>query len=364
MTNTWKGGLTLRIFFRVINSILLVAALLAAAFCGYFVYSVMNFPADQYNAQIIEANAQTEKYRADAITAREESEQRLASLRADIRNNGAEAVALADSIDEMKAAQAEKEKKLEEAQTEAMLLTDMPGGVAAARESYALAIRELEDKILSGESDVRICYWTLDDGPSYITENFLNALDAMDHVHVTFFTANGANDAPNEEELLRREMTSGHSVQNHTYSHAYWEGGVVYSSLDNFKDQIRKQDDWLFEVTGFRPGIFRFPGGSAWGRDLLGGAVEAIEELGYQWVDWNCNLYDAGAAENLPTAALETSRAVTQTSEEQIAIILSHDWNPQTLVALKSAVPILQEKGYVFLPLFPESAMMGLVATR
>ncbi len=86
--------------------------------------------------------------------------------------------------------------------------------------------------------------------------------------------------------------------------------------------------------------------------------------MGYQWVDWNCNLYDAGAAENLPTAALETSRAVTQTSEEQIAIILSHDWNPQTLVALKSAVPILQEKGYVFLPLFPESAMMGLVATR
>ena len=364
MTNTWKGGLTLRIFFRVINSILLVAALLAAAFCGYFVYSVMNFPAEQYNAQIIEANAQTEKYRADAITARDESEQRLASLRADIRNNGPEAVALADSIDEMKAAQTEKEKKLEEAQTEAMLLSDMPGSVSAARESYALAIRELEDKILSGESDVRICYWTLDDGPSYITENFLNALDAMDHVHVTFFTANGANDAPNEEELLRREMTSGHSVQNHTYSHAYWEGGVVYSSLDNFKDQIRKQDDWLFEVTGFRPGIFRFPGGSAWGRDLLGGAVEAIEELGYQWVDWNCNLYDAGAAENLPTAALETSRAVTQTSEEQIAIILSHDWNPQTLVALKSAVPILQEKGYVFLPLFPESAMMGLVATR
>ena len=100
----------MRIFFRVINSILLVAALVAAAFCGYFVYSVMNFPAAAYNAQIIEANAQTEKYRADAITARDESEQRLASLRADIRNNGEEAVALADSIDEMKAAQTEKEK--------------------------------------------------------------------------------------------------------------------------------------------------------------------------------------------------------------------------------------------------------------
>ena len=354
----------MRIFFRVINSILLVAALLAAAFCGYYVYSVMNFPADEYNAQIAEANKQTEKYRADTIAAREESAQRLAFLREDIRNNGEEAVALADSIEEMKAAQAEKDVKLKEAQTEAMLLSDLPGGVSAARESYALAIRELEDKILDGKSDVKICYWTLDDGPSYITENFLNAIDEMDHVHVTFFTANGANDAPNEEELLRREMTSGHSIQNHTFSHAYWEGGVVYSNLDNFKDQIVKQDEWLFEVTGFHPGIFRYPGGSAWGRDLLPGSEDVIAELGYQWVDWNCNLYDAGAEENLPSAALETSRAVTQTSEEQIAIILSHDWNPQTLVALKSAIPILQEQGYVFLPLFPESVTMGMVATR
>ncbi len=364
MTNMWKGGLTLRIFFRVINSILLVAALLAAAFCGYYVYSVMNFPADEYNAQIAEANKQTEKYRADTIAAREESAQKLAFLREDIRNNGEEAVALANSIEEMKAAQAEKDVKLKEAQTEAMLLSDLPGGVSAARESYALAIRELEDKILDGESDVKICYWTLDDGPSYITENFLNAIDEMDHVHVTFFTANGANDAPNEEELLRREMTSGHSVQNHTYSHAYWEGGTVYSSLESFKEQIVKQDEWLFEVTGFHPGIFRYPGGSAWGRDLLPGSEDVIAELGYQWVDWNCNLYDAGTEENLPTAALETSRAVTQTSEEDIAIILSHDWNTQTLIAFKSAVPMLQEQGYVFLPLFPESALMGLVATR
>ena len=125
----------MRIFFRVINSILLVAALVAAVFCGYFVYSVMNFPADAYNAQIIEANKQTEKYRADTIAAREESAQRLAFLREDIRNNGEEAVALADSIEEMKAAQAEKVVTLKEAQTGAMLLSELPGGVSAARDS-------------------------------------------------------------------------------------------------------------------------------------------------------------------------------------------------------------------------------------
>ncbi len=186
----------MRVFFRVINSILLTAALLAAGFCAYYVYSYMTFPADRYHAEISATEAETERLRGETVAAREETEQRLDFLRADIRNNGAEAVALADSIDEMKAAQAEKDVKLQEAQEEAALLRDMPGAVENARRQYGLKIRELEDKILSGESEVRICYWTLDDGPTFITKDFLDALDEMgEHVHVTFFTANGANES-------------------------------------------------------------------------------------------------------------------------------------------------------------------------
>ena len=355
----------MRSFFRVINSIFFVAAFLAAAFCAYEVYSVVNFPKADYEAQIAEIKSETEETREKTIAARKDFEDEIAYLRENIRNLGDEGVALADRIEELEAQVDTKTERLAKMQKQAELFDDMPDAVETARKEYGLKIRELEEKIQNGETDVRICYWTLDDGPTYITENFLDALDEMgEHVHVTFFTANQANDSPNEEEMLRREMTSGHSIQNHTFSHSYWEGGVVYSNLDNFKDQIVKQDEWLFEVTGFHPGIFRYPGGSAWGRDLLPGSEDVIAELGYQWVDWNCNLYDAGAEENLPSAALETSRAVTQTSEEQIAIILSHDWNPQTLVALKSAIPILQEQGYVFLPLFPESVTMGMVATR
>lgn len=361
----WKGGLTLRGFFRVINCILFTAALLAAAFCGYYAYSVYKFPAERYQAQIAETGAETERLRADTLAAREEAEQRLSYLQADIRNNGAEASALADSIDEMKAAQVEKDRRLEEVQAEASFREDMPGAVESARREYALKIRELEEKIQSGDTDVRICYWTLDDGPTYITKNFLDALDELgENVHVTFFTANMANDSPDEEEMLRREMASGHSVQNHTYAHMTIATGSVYRSLESFREQIEKQDEWLYEVTGFHPTIFRFPGGSAWGHGLLPDADSVIEELGYEWVDWNCNLWDAGAAENLPTAALETSRALTQIPEEPIAMILGHDWNSQTLIAMRSSIPQLQEQGYVFLPLFPESVTMGMKATR
>ena len=353
----------MRSFFRVINGIFLTVALLAAALCAYVVYSFMSFPVDEYDAREADLYARAAQTRVEAAEARQDTADRLAALRADLRNNGDEAVALSDSLEKLSAEQEEKEQKLEELQALVLLMEDMPGSVQNARREYGLKIRELEEKIQNGESDVKICYWTLDDGPTYVTENFLNALDELgEHVHITFFTANEANDSPNEEEMLRREMTSGHSVQNHTYSHNYWEGGKVYRSLESFQEQVQMQEDWLYEVTGFRPGIFRFPGGAAWGGDLLPGAKDLLAEMGYEWADWNCNLYDAG--NDLPTAALETTRALTQVSEEKIAVVLGHDWNMQTLIAMKSAVPMLQEKGYVFLPLWPESVMMGQNATR
>ena len=355
----------LRTFFRVINCIFFIVALLAAAYYGYYVYSVMSFPTEQYDASEAEIHARAEQIREEAELARRDTMERLTLLKEDLRNNGEEAVAIGDSIDEISADQVLKEQRLEELRESASIREDMPASVEEARSQYGLKIRELEEKILNGETSVRICYWTLDDGPSYITKDFLDALDEMGgHVHVTFFTANEANTSPDEEEMLRREMTSGHSVQNHTYAHVTEASGAVYRSLESFKEQIELQDEWLYEVTGFRPSIFRFPGGSAWGLDLVPDALEVIDELGYQWVDWNCNLYDAGAADKLPTATLETSRALTQIQEEPVAMILGHDWNSNTLIAMKKAIPMLQEQGYVFLPLFPESVTMGMVATR
>ena len=355
----------MRSFFRVINSIFFVVAFLAAAFCAHEVYSVVTFPKTDYEAQIAEIKSETEATREKTIAARRDFEEEIAYLREDIRNLGDEGVALADRIEELEAQVGTKNERLAEMQKQAELFDDMPHAVETARREYGLKIRELEEKIQNGETDVRICYWTLDDGPTYITKNFLDALDEMDeHVHVTFFTANQANDSPDEEEMLRREMTSGHSVQNHSYAHVTLASGSVYVSVESFKEQIMLQDEWLYNVTGFHPTIFRFPGGSAWGRDLLPGAVDAIKELGYEWVDWNCNLYDAGAAENLPSSGLEITRALTQIPEEPIAMILGHDWNTNTLVAMKSAIPQLMEQGYVFLPLFPESVTMGMIATR
>ena len=350
----------MRTFFRVINAILLVAALIAAGACFYFYYSYTHYPVAEREAELEALRGQISQTQAETQRALEETEARAEALKSGLNALGEEGAALSDSLEQAVAQSEEKSAQLAELRETAERSRDIRAGAESMRKEYAMKIRELEEKIQRGESSVKICYWTLDDGPTYITANFLDALDAMDNVHVTFFTANKANDSPDEEEILRREMLSGHSVQNHSYGHVTDAGGVVYRSLDSFREQVQMQDDWLCEVTGFRPGIFRFPGGYySWGQYYLKDAINVLDEMGYKWVDWNCNLYDAGAAENLPSAALEISRALNQISEKDIAIILGHDWNMNTLVAMKSAIPQLQEKGYVFLPLFPESVTMN-----
>lgn len=356
----------MRTFFRVINSIFFTVALIAAAFCGYMVYSVMHYPQAEHDAEIADIKSQTEKTKTETTAALKEGEERLAFLQADLRNLGDEGVELADRGESLQTEVEAKQLRLAELEANVALGEDMPGSVEKARKAYADKIRELEEKVQNGETSVRICYWTLDDGPTYITKNFLDALDEMgEHVHVTFFTANEANNSPDEEEMLRREMTSGHSVQNHSYVHSTLASGSVYRSTESFREQVQQQDDWVYSVTGFHPTIFRFPGGyHSWGKDLLPGALDVLEEMGYKWIDWNCNLYDAGAEENLPTSSLEVTRALTQIPEEPIAVMLGHDWNMNTLVAMKTAIPRLMKQGYVFLPLFPESVTMGMNAKR
>ena len=123
----------MRSFFRVINSIFFVAAFLAAAFCAYEVYSVVNFPKADYEAQIAEIKSETEETREKTIAARKDFEDEIAYLRENIRNLGDEGVALADRIEELEAQVDTKTERLSKMQKQAELFDDMPDAVETAR---------------------------------------------------------------------------------------------------------------------------------------------------------------------------------------------------------------------------------------
>ena len=349
-----KVSTTLKVIFLAIDAFLI----LAIAAVGYFYVTQLNGSdgtalkntqqeMEALDARIADVELQINQQREAAATIptedysqeKEQLQLQMEELSADIHLLAARQDEIRTEIDDLNDPERMK-LKIEEVRTE-----------------YGVAVRQLEDMILAGESDYRICYLTFDDGPSYHTPKFLDKLKELE-AYGTFFTIGCS--IPDErnldlrDEYLRREAREGHSIANHTYTHAYY--GALYKSVDNFMSAVEQQDELVYRVTGLHTDIVRFPAGSQYTRYRTG-SIEALLEAGYQWMDWVGNAFDSG--DNNYTSATIAKQVIKQSREDKVTVILMHDWNLQTLGALDTIIPTLREENYLFLPLFKESVMNG-----
>lgn len=227
--------------------------------------------------------------------------------------------------------------------------------IEEVRTEYGQTVRQLEDMINAGESDYRICYLTFDDGPTYYTPDFLDKLKELD-AYATFFTIGnsmkGSTTARNS--YLRREAREGHTIANHTYSHAH--NGSLYKSTANFIAAVEQQDELVYKITGMHTDIVRFPCGSYYG-NYRSANLQALADRDYEWMDWIGNAFDSGSKNR--SSGWISSTVINQVRQDKITVVLMHDWNKNTLGALKSIITTLRNENYLFLPLFKESCMNG-----
>ncbi len=219
--------------------------------------------------------------------------------------------------------------------------------------------KELEDKIIAGESDKKIAYLTFDDGPYYNTYNVLDVLDRY-NVKATFFTTsiNGEFCYDNKNEvcfkLYKEYIKRGHTIANHTFTHGIWRG--LYSSVDSFMTAVANQEEQIKNQTGgYVTNILRFPGGSNTARGLKNGIIEKLKEKGYGWVDWTAQDGDGGELNSTTEAWSNFKSSINQ----NIEVVLFHDYSKITLAILPDAIEYLQNNGYILLPLFYESNMIN-----
>ena len=346
---------------KVINIVLFALVLLGMIACIFFGYQFITFPTADYAYQAESLRAEAAQVEADTARLEEELQAREEALKADIAQAGEAGAAVAERLAGLETQREEKAAELARLEERVSFAENAYENMLALRDEYAGKIRQLEEMIVNGETDVKICYWTLDDGPTYYTSDFLDIAKEYG-AYLTFFTSKEANDSAANDDpeveraLLRREIMEGHAIGNHTVSHQYAQYGNVYGmGIDSFFEQVDKQTDWVFECTDVKPDIFRFPGGSAWAFNRIPkDEVESgLAERGYVWVDWSCDVADNLHAN--PDVQTVYSRAIYQVRTMKIAILLCHDWNLNTYYALKQAIPVLQEDGYIFLPLFSQS---------
>ena len=183
-------------------------------------------------------------------------------------------------------------------------------------------------------TDEKIIALTFDDGPHpKYTDQILDILKEY-NVKATFFVI-GKNVELNKN-VFKRCIAEGHEIGNHTFTHATADT----CSYENFKTEIQKTDQIIFELSGKHPYLFRPPTG------LCNKNIVALsKELSFKTIVWNIDTRDwaHNSKANIIRSVLNSVKSGS--------IILMHDYiDPPSYTpeALKALIPELISRGYTF----------------
>ncbi|KAF9971807.1 chitin deacetylase, partial [Modicella reniformis] len=213
--------------------------------------------------------------------------------------------------------------------------------------------------------DASVCYWTcqgcaaddvvtcpssnvwgltFDDGPTDATPRLLEFL-LQQNVKATFFLIGG--NVIQYPEVVRTEITHGHHLASHTWSHH------ALTTLSN--EQIVAEMKWtekaIEDATGYRVKYIRPPYG-----DIDNRVRFVLKKLGYIVVDWTSDAFDTNDWK-IPLKQATTSSVIikfkqsvdnynnntktttTRTNLRKGFISLEHDLSTDTVTVAKSIIP-------------------------
>lgn len=202
-----------------------------------------------------------------------------------------------------------------------------------------------------GADGKKVVYLTFDDGPSEtVTPKILDILKT-ENVKATFFVLGNSIDSSEESKnILKREVSEGHSIGNHTYSHNY---DYLYpnSSVNvyNFISDIEKTNSILKGVLGdkFSTRVIRCPGGHMSWKNMKC-LDKVLKSNQYYQVDWNSLSKDAEGKKKNADELLDN--VIKTLGDKEKAIILMHDTysKEETVKALPMVIKYLEDNGYEF----------------
>jgi peptidoglycan/xylan/chitin deacetylase (PgdA/CDA1 family) len=193
-----------------------------------------------------------------------------------------------------------------------------------------------------------IVYLTFDDGPHANTEDVLDILKRYNAL-ATFFVVRRD---PKYNSLVTRAYQEGHTVALHSNTHNYWD---IYESEEAYFEDLYLVQDYVFELTGHRSWILRFPGGSSntvsrFNPGIMTTLTEAVQNQGFHYFDWSVSTGDGNSA-NPPQTIID--RAIKYIKLGRSNVVLMHDGagHDETVTALPAIMDYLMSINAVLLPI-------------
>lgn len=190
----------------------------------------------------------------------------------------------------------------------------------------------------------KTAYLTFDDGPSELTDQYLDILKRYD-AKATFFLI-GEQIQGDMVKVVRREIDEGHEIGIHTYTH---DSSKIYVSADSYYQDVCQVRRLLKKEFQYEPSLWRFPWGSA-NCYICHFKKDVIERLGKEnmdYADWNVSAEDSVGSHSVESILANVRKDCFRVENP---VILMHDSNTNrmTLYALDSILSMLSQEGYSF----------------
>lgn len=219
---------------------------------------------------------------------------------------------------------------------------------AALKEEKAKKETPPQPPVVTGN---RVVYLTFDDGPSPRTSEILDILKKY-NVKATFFVTNQNSQY---DYLIKRAYDEGHTIGLHTSSHNYHE---IYASEDAYFADLQAIQDKVYNITGYRSTIIRFPGGSSntvsrFNPGIMTRLTQLVEERGFYYHDWNVDSEDAAGANE----ERQMNNVMTYSPKHEVVNLLMHDSGNKyaTVNSLEAKIKYYLDNGYSIEPITPSS---------
>lgn len=206
----------------------------------------------------------------------------------------------------------------------------------------------VKKNINKDDSFTGLIYLTFDGGPSRtITTKILDLLEEK-KVHATFFITNKDEEL---NDIIKKISDTGNTIGLQSYSNSY---KIVYSSIDDYFDDLEKLSNKVEQITGVKSYILRFLGGSSntisqkYSKGIMSKLVKMVEEKGYHYFDWNIESYDDDKDKSSKDIY---NSVINGLSKDKINVVLMHDYeeNYRVIEALRDIIDYGLEHGYKFM---------------